>query len=305
MTKIEWTELTWNPIVGCSKVSAGCQNCYAEKMAGRLANMGKVQYQQVVNKKTGRRQGYLSRWNGKVAFYENAIEKPLHWKKPRMIFVCSMGDLFHKSVPFEWIDRVMAVIALCPQHTFQVLTKQEERMKEYFDTRKPNMDCGNVSVVRKYLCKFELKGHSVVHLLPNLWLGVTAENQEMADKRIPVLLETPAAKRFVSYEPALGPVYLKSYLREFYIGLTQEEKQHALENAHCGLHRIIGVDWVIVGAESGSNRRPCKHEWIDSVVEQCKAADVLVFVKQAHLNGKLIKPKDPNWPKRWPQEMPE
>ena len=120
-SKIEWTNATWNPVVGCTKVSEGCKNCYAEKMAGRIATMSNkaaMKYAKVVTHK--------GKWSGEIYCDESVLDKPLHWRKPRMIFVCSMGDLFHKDVPFEFIDKVMAIISLCPQHTFQILTKRPE-----------------------------------------------------------------------------------------------------------------------------------------------------------------------------------
>ncbi|MFA6281872.1 MAG: DUF5131 family protein, partial [Candidatus Omnitrophota bacterium] len=143
-TKIEWTNETWNPVVGCSKISEGCENCYAEKMACRLTSMEYAEYDRShdgeASMSDAKPVGYYDsvtdlskrQWNGRTVLVESALEKPLHWKKPRKIFVCSMGDLFHESVPFDWVDKVMAIIVLCPQHTFQVLTKRPERMAEYF-----------------------------------------------------------------------------------------------------------------------------------------------------------------------------
>ena len=167
---------TWNPIVGCSKVSPGCDNCYAEKMAMRIPYMLEKSksetyyaYSNVVNK-----QG----WNGHTCLNTDHIDNPLQWKSPRMIFVCSMSDLFHKNVPCNWINQVMQVIRQCPQHLFIILTKRPEIIKDKMTGDFPE----------------------------NVWLGVTAENQEMANKRIPILLQIKAAKRFVSIEPMLGPI---------------------------------------------------------------------------------------------------
>jgi protein gp37 len=273
-TKIEWTDETWNPIIGCSKISEGCQNCYAEKMAHRLAYMGQEGYAIVTHKQGG--------WNGRTyqMFYKNILEKPLHWKKPRKIFVCSMGDLFHKSVPFEWVDKVMAVIALCPQHTFQVLTKRADRMKEYF--RQINVGSnviGDAWNILGYNKKY--KHEDVLNRpwpLPNLWLGVTAENQQRADERIPLLLQTPAAKRFVSCEPMLGEIKLYPDYLPIY--------QHI--GAPCGIekpdyHRTnhkCELDWVIVGGETGHNARMMQPIWVRTIRDQCKAAGVPFFFKK-------------------------
>ncbi len=220
MTKIQWTDTTWNPVTGCTKVSPGCLNCYAEKMAKRLQAMGQPKYAD----------GF------KVKLHPDVFDKPLHWKKPRKIFVCSMSDLFHEDVPIAFIDCVIHTMAVCPQHKFQLLTKRPERMK------------------------FVLGGKGV---LPNVWLGVTAEDQQRAHERIPPLHAAPAAVRFLSLEPLLGPIFLGSYL--------------------------IGIDQVIVGGESGPNRRECKIEWVRDIVEQCRSAGVAVFVKQLHIDGKLVK----------------
>ena len=174
-TRIEWTEHTWNPMSGCTKISDGCKNCYAEKMANRLKAMGVKGYEN----------GFA------VTLHPEKLREPLERKKPTMYFVCSMGDLFHEDVPFDYIDQIFSTMVLCPQHTFQVLTKRPDRMKKYLEDED-----------RKFL---DIAGkNSCVYPLPNVWLGVTAENQEQADKRIPILLDTPAAVRFVSIEPMLG-----------------------------------------------------------------------------------------------------
>jgi protein gp37 len=247
-TSIEWTEKTWNPIIsGCSIISQGCQNCYAMKMAGRLEAMEIKKYKGLTRKTS---KGKII-WNGKINIDLNdkALYEPLKTKKPTMYFVNSMTDLFHEDVPFEAIDKIMAVIALCPQHTFQVLTKRADRMKEYFDT--------------PYLYK-KIRGEAVgitndftlgsIDLpLPNLWLGVSVENQEQADIRIPYLLETPAQVRFLSCEPLLEQVYLPS---------------------------LPKIDWVIVGGESGKDTRPMHPDWVRYIRNQCEATGVKFFFKQ-------------------------
>ena len=240
-TKIEWTDESWNPVVGCTKVSAGCQNCYAEKFAVRLAAMGRHKYRYAADK---------NGWTGSIECCDLCLEQPLHWRKPRMIFICSMGDLFHEAVPFEFIDRVWGICAVCPQHTFQWLTKRPEIAKDYFESR------------RKQL--------SELAILPNLWLGTSISTQEDADKNIPILLQILAAVRFVSVEPMLGEI---DFLEWFHANdFTTGES---------------GIDWVIIGCESGPKRRECKLEWVRDLVEQCKAAKVPVFVKQLSINGKV------------------
>lgn len=182
-TKIEWCNETLNPIIGCSKISAGCEYCYAEKMALRkarkeLADHKERYYSKVVDLKN-------LCWNDNIVFNEDVLYKPFHWKKPRRIFVNSMSDTFHKKVSFEWIDKIMNVIKYNPNHIFIVLTRRPEIMREYFENRKDK------------------------EVLKNLWLGVTVENQKYADKRIPILLNIPAILHFISAEPIMGNILLK------------------------------------------------------------------------------------------------
>lgn len=273
MSKIEWTEKTWNPIIGCSKISPGCQNCYAERMAGRLANIETTKhYCGVLNWENGycgnefESPGkYVSEgWNGKTHFVDSALEKPLKRKKPTMYFVCSMGDLFHESVPFEWILHVYEIMSKCPQHTFQVLTKRPERAKAFSD----------------WLLEGSRFEYTKLSFWPlsNVWLGVTAENQQQADKRIPVLLEIPAAICFVSIEPMLSKVDL-THINEG-IGLDY----NALDGSAISLGEkyLDGdkLDWVICGGESGPNARPMNSNWVRSLHDQCKEANVPFFFKQ-------------------------
>lgn len=285
-SKIQWTDETWNPVVGCSKVSAGCDNCYAERMAYRLSCIEAEKncyrstddfinkYQRVVYANRG--------WNGKTFCDEKALDKPLHWKKPRRIFVCSMGDLFHESVPFEFITKVLRVVEQCPQHTFQVLTKRTEQMYDFF---------GGSSGA----------GLSV-EPLHNLWLGVTIEHSDYLH-RAEILLQIPATVRFVSIEPMLGVVddlplqdggLVYKRLSRYYgpDGFDPKGKQRERLQPH--------LDWVIVGAESGPKARYCPIDNIRSIVEQCKAAGVPVFVKQIHLNGKAKAIKEI---KQFPKEL--
>ena len=251
---------TWNPIVGCSKISAGCQNCYAEKMAARLSRMDVDQYHGVLDAPTAS----AAEWNGKTALVESAIEKPLYWKKPRAIFVGSMTDLFHENTPDEWIDRVFAIAALCPQHIFIILTKRADRMNLYFNGEWRSAVVG---------VELERISDEVIDLadipwpLPNVWLGVTAEDQEMADRRIPHLLRTPAAVRVVSCEPSLGPVDLRSALSTVVLSsMPPRATQH--------------LDWVICGGESGPGARAMSPEWVRFLRDQCADAAVPFFFKQ-------------------------
>ena len=273
-TKIEWTECTWNPIVGCSVVSPGCTNCYAMRTAARLANNPATpQYRGTVQPS---RAGPV--WTGKVALAETALMAPLKRREPTTYFVNSMGDLFHDNVPDEWIDRVFAVMALRPQHTFQVLTKRAERMREYV-TRLYSKDgfLGNaVTNLRLTVFPYMMTAEDVREKspFPNVWLGVSAEDQTRANDRIPHLLKTPAAVRFVSCEPLLGPVNLDCLTGRATIG------DFADQELHQGHWLDPGVDWVIVGGESGPKARPMHLDWARSLRDQCAAAAVPFFFKQ-------------------------
>lgn len=208
-TKIEWTDKTWNPVTGCSKQSTGCAHCYAETMAHRLKAMGVAKY-----------------CNGFVpTMHENSLAEPLKWKQPHTIFVCSMADLFHESVPFTFIDRVMDTIRQTKQHRYQILTKRATRMVEYF---------------------------SKVTIPENVWLGVTVEAVEVKS-RIDSLRELPASIRFLSCEPLIEDL---------------------------GELDLTGIDWIIVGGESGVQARPMKPEWVRSIMSQAEEQKVAFFFKQ-------------------------
>jgi protein gp37 len=270
-TKIEWTEATWNPITGCSVISAGCTNCYAMKLAGtRLAH---------IPSRAGLTQPSKAGpvWNGQVRLNEEWLDQPLRWKRPRMIFVCAHGDLFHESVPDEWIDRVFAVMALCPQHTFQVLTKRSVRMREYLTNR----DSCQIAAVTMALEEEGTIKEGVLAMqwpLPNVWLGVSVEDQQRADERIPDLLATPAAVRWLSAEPLLGPVDLAT-VKHWSACNIPEYGGEGHEFISC-LRGENSLDWVVAGGESGPGARPMHPDWARSLRHQCAAADVQFFFKQ-------------------------
>ncbi len=261
---IEWTDATWNPVTGCSVVSPGCTNCYAMKLAGtRLRN-----HASRAGLTTKSKSGPV--WNGTVRFNEAWLLQPLRWRKPRTIFVCAHGDLFHEDVPDEWIDRVFAVMGSAPQHTYQVLTKRAERMRQY-------LSCRRAETPLQPIIGSGLLGYNPFNreVLPprNIWLGVSIERQQEADERIPHLLTTPAAVRFISAEPLLGPIDLTAYTE---IGPLSFLKRHNIQNntlTNC-------IDWVIVGGESGAGARAMHPGWARSLREQCAAADVAFFFKQ-------------------------
>lgn len=296
-TNIEWADKTWNPVVGCTKISPGCDHCYAERMACRLAsNPQTPQYQDVVSLDG-------KSWNGKTRLAESAPMQPLKWRKPCRIFVGSMTDLFHCETPDEWLDRIFAVMALCSQHTFLVLTKRPDGMREYFSglvrhgkpdverwdaARRPLYDACKVSAPNTAE-RIGYMGAFVKFPLPNVWLGVTAENQAMADYRIPILLDTPAAKRFVSYEPGLEAV---NFERHFWPQrlwaqdqIAYAEKAHEYRNC-----TIPTLDWIITGSESGPGERPMDVEWARSLKDQCVDAGVPFFYKQGPGDdGRVVK----------------
>lgn len=256
-TGIEWCDATWNPVIGCSRVSAGCQNCYAERQAIRLIN-------HPLWSKVVKRTSHGPAWTGTAILHMNKLDQPEKWREPRRIFVNSMSDLFHESLSEECIADVFNVMATTPRHTYLVLTKRPKRMLDIMGGPKHH-----------HLWNARLWHRKV---LPNVWLGVSVEDQETADERIPLLLRTPAAVRFVSYEPALGPVdftAIKYTHSPGYFGdaLQWHHQPH-------GASGYPSIDWVIVGGESGPKARPCDIAWIRSAVEQCKAAGVACFVKQ-------------------------
>ena len=228
-TGIEWTDSTWNPIVGCTKVSAGCKHCYAERMAKRLAAMARAAEARGQN--GGRLNNYATvlnskgQWKRNVFLDESAVEDPLKWRTPRFVFVNSMSDLFHPKVPTDFIQRIFEVMNSCPQHTFQILTKRPERAAK----------------VAKQLT-----------WSANIWMGTSVEDQRVV-QRITHLRKIKANVRFLSVEPLLGPIPRLP---------------------------IAGIDWVIVGGESGPGARPVREKWVRQIRDRCSARDVPFFFKQ-------------------------
>lgn len=276
-TKINWTDETWNPIIGCSKISIGCDNCYGEKMAHRLANINTTSYYLHVvkgsNYGTPMAQTY-PKWNGRTHFVESQLEKPGKWKKPRKIFVCSMSDLFHEDNSFDDILRVWDVMCENPRHIFQVLTKRPERMLEFYKwlgARCKNDGLDSVPSSSPDPLDY-------ISTPDHIWIGVTTENQEMANKRIPVLFEVPAKTRFVSCEPLLGAIDF-SEIRAG-VGLTY----HALKGEALSLGEKYydgpKISQLIVGGESGPKARPMHPYWVRSLRSQCESAGVPFFFKQ-------------------------
>ena len=285
-SKIEWTGETWNPTVGCSLVSPGCTHCYAMKMANRLESMAHGDERHPLEHYRGSTKVVNSKpvWTGQVNVApDHILLKPLSWKKPRRIFVNSMSDLFHEDAPDEWIDEVFAVMALCPQHTFQILTKRSKRMREY---------CENVTASRLQVAMESLPltdPWAVAWPLPNVWLGVSCEDQTRAEERIPDLMHTPAAVRFVSAEPLLGPIDFEDVAspKECDCSPAHTPYLNALSgsifcNGCCeGPERInVKLDWIIVGGESGEKARPMHPDWARDIRNQCAEAGTAFFFKQ-------------------------
>ena len=220
-TSIEWTDATWNPVAGCTIMSAGCTNCYAMRMAARLEAMGLDKYKGLTRKSGGR-----AKWTGEIALDEKALSVPATWSKPRNVFVNSMSDLFHPDVPVDFIHKVWAVMKETRRHTYQILTKRPDRMAQILQDG--------------------------FDILPNVWLGTSVEDKRVI-YRLDELRKVPAAVRFVSYEPLIGSV----------AGGT-----------------LDGIQWAIVGGESGPNARPMDREWIDEIFDQCTDAGAAFFFKQ-------------------------
>ena len=281
MTAIQWTDETWNPVTGCRKVSPGCANCYAEGVAERF---WAKQYPHVWDGVgAGSSAFHRPRRFTDVQCHDDRLEAPLRWRKPRRVFVNSMSDLFHEDVPDAFVDRVLAVAVLTPQHTYQILTKRPDRMRSYM-SRTRGSENVLVRVLRAARETPRPRSYNLDLLgspgwpWRNVHLGVSVEDQERADERIPILLQTPAALRFISAEPLLGPVGIVEHMfsADGFVA-TPSGPVHRDDGG-------IALDWVIVGGESGPEARPCDVVWIRGVVRQCKDAGVPVFVKQLGSN---------------------
>lgn len=259
MTKIEWTHrpgtvgVSWNPVTGCTPISEGCAHCYARRMARRLAG----------------RFGYPADEPFQVTLHPDRLEEPLRWRKRRTVFVVSMGDLFHEDVPFEYIERVVDVCYTAAKHTYLVLTKRPDRMLEFFKeyTNGPYDDN-------------EMPG--------NLWLGITAENQERLRERAGYLYHCPAVVRWLSYEPALGPLDLSESPRDDY----------DTGDILWGIDYTDIFDWVVCGGETGPSARPMRLDWARKVRDQCVAAGVPFFFKQDGKGSHLLDEQE--W-RQWPR----
>lgn len=287
---IAWTDETWNPLRGCSRVSEGCCNCYAEAVAARFSGPG--QPYEGLAERTERG----PRWTGEVRLIREKLDQPLRWRRPRRVFVNSMSDLFHESVPFETIAAIYGVMAAAPQHTFQVLTKRPARAREFFEWLDAKASACQLvfpydsQAWRRLHClnakALIATGHrrcviqNPVWPPPNVWLGVSVEDQATADERIPLLLKCPAAVRWVSAEPLLGPV-------DFVMATGNTSFDGG---GDFGPDRTF--DWVVVGGESGPRARPCDVTWVRSIIVQCRVAGVPVFVKQLGSKARSARPRD-------------
>lgn len=311
-TTISWTNKTWNVLRGCRRVSEGCRNCYAERQARRFAGKG-APYEGLVESKlrviSDDEQRLEPRWTGKVKFVDELLTEPLRWQKPTRVFVNAMSDLFFEDLPLETIAKIYGVMAASPQHTFQVLTKRTDQMRTfYLWVEQQARECnGGAGMTPAAFCFaqaqrgdtfFQLDGlptrlsQAVNHALaapwplPNVWVGVSAENQEAADYRIPQLLATPAAVRWVSLEPLLGTITLEhlQYNREYEVNALAGT--HGVLRPHAG--RGAKLDWVVAGCESGPYRRECNVTWLRDLRNQCEKHGTPFFLKQAEYTVEIV-----------------
>lgn len=261
-SRIEWTDAIWNPVTGCTTVSLGCAHCYAERLFPRLYGHHNVPDTASSTRAT------RPRTFTDVAFHPERLEQPLRWHKPRRIVVCSTSDLFHRAVPDDCLFTMFGTMAATPQHTYLILTKRVERMQTFL------VEAGQLDNIAHEAER--LTGYTRCFLdmewpLPNIWLGVSVEDQWHANLRIPRLLHTPAAVRWISYEPAIGPVDFRAVPLPDGDTLGVGLFSHGDGN---------GIDWIVCGGESGPHARPMQIAWIENVVHQCQAAHVPIFVKQ-------------------------
>lgn len=307
-TKIQWTDRTWNPVRGCSRVSEGCRNCYAERIAARFSRgdtggMTDSGYEPNCDALPFSRVATPRGWTGRVELVESKLLAPLRWRKPSRVFANSMSDLFHQALTHEERAAIFGIMAAAPQHQFQVLTKRPEVARDFFAWMADATVGSALTPQRKMVLALrdkllgrapaENRVDDAAWPLPNVWLGVSVEDQHTADERIPLLLDTPAAVRFVSYEPALGPVDFSGCAGG----------SDWLGDQHDDAPGESGIDRIIVGGESGPGARPFDVEWARSTIAQCKAAGVACFVKQ--LGAVVLESNDAGFdggPGEWPSD---
>jgi protein gp37 len=273
-TKIEWADKVWNPVRGCSWVSAGCQHCYAETQAARFCGQGRP-FHGFVRRVHGK-----PHWTGKVELIESALAEPLHWRKPATIFVNSMSDLWHEHLPIDDIAKVYAIMGLASEHTFLVLTKRAQHRRAAMD------DPAFAGLVRAALARWmretgwsnaarHILPASMAWPLPNVWEGVSVENQATADARLPHLLRCAALgwQTFVSYEPALGPVDWEPWF-------SVPDEHGELSGPRCAPDGTAAIKLIIAGGESGPGARPAHPDWFRATRDECAEAGVPFFFKQ-------------------------
>ena len=261
-SRIEWTDATWNPTTGCDQISPGCDNCYAKRDAKRLKAMGVKAYQNDGDPpRSGPGFGFT--------LHADRLDQPRRWTKPRRIFVNSMSDLFHEQMSLAFLEQVFDVMHDCPRHTFQVLTKRHRGMHRLLNGGWPYSPCSG-----------PIADHRA-EPSPNVWLGVSVEDQQWADTRIPWLLKTPAAVRWLSMEPLLGPVDIRQYLPDpIYNDGSWYEDANGVARWDLGGAPCDPIDWVVVGGESGPGHRPINPQWARDIRDQCVAAGVPFHFKQ-------------------------
>lgn len=301
-TGISYCDETWNPVIGCEKCSVGCLNCFAEKMAARLSSMGVEKYSYVIKAK------HIDKkrpWNGKIFCDEKALEIPLHWRKPRTILVPSMGDWLHPKVPFEFILKIIGVSLVTPWHTYLFLTKRIDRAVLFLEWwreewRKNPILWGkdalalqavenlptNLKKANQYwLDNFDQSKRGKLDYpipcpQPNIHFGVTISTQKEADEQIPLLLQIPAAHRWISAEPLLSEINFR-WTPYAHQATGETYRQYLERNGSTNEYEALRkISRIVIGCESGPKRRPCKLEWIRSIVQQCKAAGIRCWVKQ-------------------------
>jgi protein gp37 len=303
-SSIEWTDLTWNPLRGCEKISAGCKHCYAETIAKRFCKPG-LPYFGIATEKG---------WTGNIGFIPSKLAAPFRIKLGRRIFVNSMSDVFHERVKREDIATLFGVMSVLPRHTFQLLTKRPFVAVTWYDwiaSAAHELGCQRALIAQEHAHEylsdsFPLIAENGSYLsvpwpLSNLHLGVSVENQDVLDCRFLELMLCPAHVRWLSCEPLLGPLDLTDKLGQW--SACDCDSNYPVDEdgccLMCGEDSIqYGVDWVVVGCESGPHRRPCNADWVRSIVDQCRKANVPCFVKQLDLGESVS-----NKPHEWPEDL--